>query len=580
MARIQTSPVATGAPGITPRWTRSAKDAVCTAYSSSSRLWFTTSAGVLNEIYFPTIDQPQVRDLQFLISDGETFFHEERRDLQSTTEYIAAEGLGIKIVSHSPDGRYHLFKEVITDPHQPTLLINTRLEGDPELLKKLHLYVLLAPHLCVGGWGNSGYLSRIVGHDFLTANKNGVWLALGAMTPFLRTSCGYVGNTDGWQDLHSNFKMDYQFAAALDGNIALTAEIDLRKGYAFTLGVGFGRELNRAVTTLYQSLADPFPEHRARFLEQWERASRHFLPLEKFAGDEGMLYRRSRELLLAHEDKSYPGAIIASLSIPWGEARSDEDLGGYHLVWTRDMINSATGLMAAGDTVTPLRALIYLACTQRPDGGFPQNFWVDGSPYWSGIQLDEVAFPIILAYRLAQSGVTMGAFDPYPMVLAAARYLIDKGPVTPQERWEENSGYSPSTLASNIAALVCAAHLAAERGDAATAGFLLDYADFLESHIERWTVTKQGFLVPGIKRHYIRINPADPGASAPNEDPDHAMVTVRNRPPGERCEFPAAEIVDAGFLELVRYGIRRPGDPLIEDSLRVADAVLKTSFPA
>ena len=126
---------------------------------------------MLNEIYFPTIDTPQVRDLQFLITDGETFFHEERRDLPSTTEYLANVGLGVKIVSHSPDGRYHIFKEIITDPHQPTLLVNTRLEGDEELLKKLHLYVLLAPHLCVGGWGNNGYLTHIVGHEFLTANQ-------------------------------------------------------------------------------------------------------------------------------------------------------------------------------------------------------------------------------------------------------------------------------------------------------------------------------------------------------------------------------------------------------------------------
>ena len=579
MARIITSPVATGAPGIPPRWTRSAKDAVCTAYSSASRLWFTTSAGVLDEIYFPTIDSPQVRDLQFLITDGETFFHEERRHLQSTTEYIAGEGLAVKIVNHSPDGRYNIFKEVITDPHQPTLLINTRLEGDPELLKKLHLYVLLAPHLGVGGWGNSGYLSRIVGHDFLTANKDGVWLALGAMRPFLRTSCGYVGNTDGWQDLHSNFKMDYQFAAALDGNIALTAEIDLSKGYAFTLGLGFGRELNRAVTTLYQSLAEPFAEHRARFLEQWERACRHSLPLGKFSGDGGALYHRGSELLLAHEDKTYPGALIASLSIPWGEAKSDDDLGGYHLVWTRDMVNSVTGLAATGEVSTALRALIYLACAQRPDGGFPQNFWIDGKPYWNGVQLDEVSFPMTLAWRMHKAGA-LKDFDPYPMVLRAAHFLVDNGPPTPQERWEENAGYSPSTLASNIAGLVCAACFARDRGDLVTAQFLEEYADFLEANIETWTVTNDGFLVPGIKRHYVRINPIDISDPDAAESIGGKRVFIQNRPPGAQAEFPVAEIVDGGFLELVRYGIRKAGDSLMEDSLRVIDAVLKTDFPA
>ena len=579
MARIVTSPVATGAPGIEPRWTRSAKDAVCTAYSSVSRLWFTTSVGVLNEIYFPTIDQPQVRDLQFLITDGETFFHEERRHLDSVTDYLDPSGLAVRVVGHSPDGRYHLFKEVITDPHQPTLLINARLEGDAELLKKLHLYVLLAPHLCVGGWGNNGYLTRIVGHEFLTAHKNGVWLALGAMTPFLRTSCGYVGSTDGWQDLSADFKMNYQFPAALDGNIALTAEVDLRKGYAFTLGLGFGRELNRAVTTLYQSLAEPFQAHRTRFVEQWQRACRHFSPLDKFSGDDGALYRRGCELLLAHEDKTYPGALIASLSIPWGEAKSDDDLGGYHLVWTRDMVNSVTGLTAAGDLATALRALIYLACAQREDGGFPQNFWIDGLPYWNGIQLDEVAFPIALAWRMHQAGV-LKDFDPYPMVMRAAYFLIGHGSATPQERWEENAGYSPSTLAANIAGLICAACFARDRGDPVTAQFLEDYADSLEARIETWTVTSHGFLVPGIKRHYVRINPIDIGDPDADETLDGKLVPIRNRPPGAQSEFPIAEIVDGGFLELVRYGIRKAGDPLMEDSLRVIDAVLKTDFPA
>ena len=157
---------------------------------------------MINEIYFPTIDPPQVRDLQFLITDGETFFHEERRDLDSTTEYLADVGLGVNIVSHSPDGRYHIFKEIITDPHQPTLLINARLEGDAELLKKLHLYVLLAPHLGVGGWGNNGNVAQIVGHEFLTANKDGTsgW-RWARPCRFCGTSCGYVGKTDGWQDL-------------------------------------------------------------------------------------------------------------------------------------------------------------------------------------------------------------------------------------------------------------------------------------------------------------------------------------------------------------------------------------------
>ena len=579
MAFLEISPVAAGGPGTSPRWTHSAKDVIGTAYSTSSHVWFTISDGVISEVYYSTLDRPQIRDLQLLVTDGETFFHDTHRNLKTRIEYLGEHGLGVRMINADPDGRYQLVMEVITDPHQACLLVDTRVEGEPAWLRKLHVYALLAPHLEVGGWGNNGNIGRIAGREFLTAHKDGTWLAMAATVPFVRRSCGYVGTTDGWQDLASHFQLTNEFAAALDGNIALTGELDLTAGYEFTLALGFGHTLHRAVTTVFQSLGTPFPESRARFLEQWERVCTRLQPLEKFSGDKGQLYRRSRELILAHEDKNYAGAMIASLSIPWGEAHGDEDLGGYHLVWTRDLVNSATGLLAAGDEVTPLRALIYLACTQQKDGGFVQNFWVDGQPYWTGIQLDEVAFPIMLAWRLHKAGA-LAQFDPYAMVLAAAGYLVRHGCVTEQERWEENCGLSPSTLASNIAALVCAASFAAERGDEATARYLAEYADFIESHIEAWTVTEQGFLVPEIRRHYIRINPQDPNSHLPDEDPDHSQVPIRNRPPGGPFEFPAAEIVDAGFLELVRYGIRRPGDPLIEDSLAVVDAVLKHDFPA
>ena len=299
---------------------------------------------------------------------------------------------------------------------------------------------------------------------------------------------------------------------------------------------------------------------------------------EKETGDDGCLYQVSHSMILAHEDKTYDGALIASLSIPWGEAMSDDDVGGYHLVWTRDMCHGATGLLAAGNTEVPLRALIYLACTQKEDGGFYQNFWIDGEPHWRGTQLDETAFPVMLAWRLHQAGALQD-FDPYPMALKAAGYLIHNGPVTPQERWEENSGYSPSTLAAHIAALICAAAFARERRQQATAEYLEQYADFLEAHLERWTVTTEGSLVPGIPRHFIRIHPAEPDDPQPDEDASHGVLRLCNQPPGAPTTFLAKDIVDAGFLELVRYGIRKPGDSLIEDSLRVVDTLLKVESP-
>src|SRR2546429_257471 len=310
MAVVRTARQALGHPGIAPRWTRSAKDAVGTAYAASSRVWFTMSRGVLNEVYYPTVDRPQIRDLQYLITDGRSFFHDERRHLKCTSEYIDERSLGVRVTSVDLEQRYRIEKEIITSPHQACVLIRTRVTALAGSLETLRLFALLAPHLDGGGWGNSGFVAVQNGREGLVAHKGTVWLALAPPIPFLPCACGYLGRAGG-------------------------------------------------------GLADG-----------------------------------SHSLLLAHEDKTYQGATIASLSIPWGEAKGDEDLGGYHLVWTRDMVHSALGLLASGNTDLPLRALIYLACAQRPDGGFYQNFWLDGEPYRQGIQLDEGPFPILLAWRL------------------------------------------------------------------------------------------------------------------------------------------------------------------------------------
>ena len=567
-----------GRPGMPPRWTSSSKEGVGTAYSTSSRVWFTISHGILNEIYFPTIDHPQIRDMQFLVTDGESFFHEERRDLDDVIESLEADALGYRVISSDRDQRYRLVKEIISDPHQPVVLINTRLEGAPEFLNKLRVYALIAPHLEVGGYGNSARRFKTAGQNVLVAWKAGKFLAMGANVGFTKTSCGYVGHSDGWQDLHQDFQLDWEFDKAEDGNVAMIGEVNLAAGREFTVGIAFGESLHGAVTALEQSLAIPFAEHREKFIDQWHRACSRMKKLDGVASDQGTLYRTSRNLLLAHEDKTFAGALIASASIPWGNAKGDEDVGGYHLVWTRDMVNSALALLACDDKATPLRALVYLACSQQSDGGFAQNFWIDGGPYWQGIQLDEVAFPILLAWHLWKQDA-LRDFDPYSMVRSAAAYLVRHGPATQQERWEENSGYSPSTLAVSVAALVCAAEFAKARGAQDDATFLLDYADFIESHIESWTVTNDGSLLPGIKRHYIRIHPAAVGDASPDEDPNHGILMIHNRPPGQPWQFPAKDIADGGFLELVRYGVRKPGDSLVEDSLRVVDAVLKVNTP-
>ena len=575
-----------GAPGVQPRWTSSVKDAVGTAYSASSRLWFTCSHGILNEIYHPSIDQPQVRDMEFLVSDGETFVHEEKRDLFSTFEYIHPEALGVRYVNSDPDGRYTLIKEIICDPHHSVLLTHVRVEAAAELLPKLKLYALLAPHLDGGGAGNSARAVDVAGYRILLAWKGPWSLAMGASCGFSKVSCGFVGASDGWRDLKDDFRMDWEFGSATNGNIAVMGELNLdcarnngagEAAREFTIAIGVGDTQHTSLQKTVSALAMPYQQHRARFIEQWHRAA---VPdwLAAKSCDGGKLMRASHNVLLTHEDKKYSGAFVASASIPWGQSKGDDDLGGYHLVWTRDMVQTASAMIACGRAETARRALVYLACTQEPDGGFAQNFWVDGRPYWSGVQLDEVAFPIILAWRLWKAN-GLGEMDIYPFVERAAGFLAAHAPITHQDRWEENAGYSPSTLAAVVTGFICAAEIIRERNADGLAAFYEEYADWIEGHLEDWTVTNDGVLHPEVKRHYMRVRPPESGEAYACESCGKEMIRLNNRPPGTRFEFEAREIIDGGFLELVRYGVRRADDSLIVDSLKVVDGVLKRELP-
>jgi glucoamylase len=568
--------VAFGAPGIEPRWTSSAKEGVGTAYHTSCRVWFTISHGILNEIYYPHVDQPNTRDFQFLISDGETFCHEEKRDLNHLIEYPERDCLFYRLTNSDPSGRYRLIKNVLTDPHGSVLLVHTKVEVlDESLRGKLRLYALLAPHIAGRGAGNSAWCSEIGGSKLIHAQRQNVHLVIACNTGFARRSVGYVGFSDGWQDLMRNLKMDWEFRTAEQGNIALTGEVVVPDSGEFTLAVSFGRSYQSAATKLFQSLAEPFESHRLGYVRQWQRVVVN--PKFDFSSDTsdaGGMYRLSRCVLLAHEDKIFQGALVASMSIPWGETKSDDDLGGYHLVWTRDLVHSATALLATGQTGTPLRALIWLAAVQRPDGSFPQNSWIDGTAYWSGLQLDQIAFPILLAWRLHRQDA-LGLFNPRVMIMRAAAHLILQGPVTAQDRWEENAGYSPSTLAVVIAALVCTADWAKEFGRTDVADFIFAYADWLAAHLEEWTVTTEGELVEGHRRHYIRINPTDPNTPHPHADPNTTMIQIAN---GGGLH-PARNVVGGDFLHLVRFGIRDVNDPIVRDSIEVIDRVLKHGLP-
>ena len=570
---------APGAPGLEPRWTSSAKDVVGTAYSTASKLWWTISHGVVNELYGPTIDIPQVRDLELLITDGETFVHEEKRDLEHTFQYISPHAPAIGIENRDREGRYTITKRIISDPHAPVLLMHVTFSGKPELLRKLKAYALLAPHLEVGGAHNSGRVVDVAGRRILMAWKGGSALAMAVDCGFIRASCGFVGTSDGYQDVTRHFGMDWAYGSALDGNIALTGEIDIAEHPEFVLAVGMGVGAHSALTRTVGSLNLPFDQQLQRYVEQWQRVK----PVTALAGaaqDGGRLLKSSFEVLLAHEDKTFAGAFIASASIPWGHSKGDSDLGGYHLVWTRDMVQTATALMACGRQTSARRALIYLACTQKTDGGFAQNFWVNGTAYWSGVQLDETAYPLVLAWRLWKEDALDG-FDVSAFVERAAGFLVRHAPITQQERWEESAGYSPSTLAIVIAALVCAAEMVRSGHQPEYADFLEAQADWLESHLEDWTATNQGVLLDGVTQYYMRIRPPEQEGVEPcvHQGAGTETFHIANRAPEQKAVFEAREVVDGGFLELVRHGVRRADDPMIEATVQVVDAVLRRELP-
>ncbi len=569
--------IAFGAPGIAPRWTSSAKEGLGTSYHTSCRVWFTLAYGIINEIYYPTVDQPNTRDCQFLISDGATFCHEEKRDLIHQVEYPERDCVFYRLINTEPNGRYRLIKDVLTDPHRSVVLMYTTLEVfDASLRGKLRLYALLAPHLERHGAGNSGWCSEVGGNDLLHAARRGTHLVMGCSQGFTRRSIGYVGASDGWQDLKKHLMMDWAFRAAPHGNIALTGEIVPQSDAPFTLAIAFGRSAQSTVAKLLQSLAEPFEMHREAYVRQWQgTVVNPRYDFSRYTSDGGHMYRLSRCILLAHEDKTFQGALVASMSIPWGETKGDDDLGGYHLVWTRDLVQSASALLATGQTGTPLRALIWLAAIQRADGRFPQNSWINGNAYWPSVQLDEIAAPILLAWRLHREGATLGLFDPRVMVFRATAYLIRHGPVTAQDRWEESAGYSPSTLATVIAGLVCAAEFAGRYADTPTATFILEYADWLAAHLEEWTVTTRGEAVEGVRRHYIRINPTDAGTPDPHADPDTTMLAI----PNGGGIHPARNVIGGDFLHLVRLGIRAADDPTVRDSVTVMDRLLQRDLP-
>ncbi len=571
---------APGWPGIPPRWTSSAKSGVGTSPSAASRVWFTLSHGILNEVYYPRLDQACTRDLGLMVTDGREFFSEEKRHATSTVTY-PCEGVPFyRLANLCSAGRYRIEKEIIADPHRDVVL--QRIVFTPLLgaLDDYHLYVLLAPHLANCGWGNTAWVGNYKGVPMLFAQRDDCALVLAASAPWLKRSAGFVGYSDGWQDLARNKTMTQEYVRAENGNVALIGEVDLKScAGSFVLALGFGQNPAEAGHRARSSLLDGFEASRAAYVDGWQAWQKSLLSLGDEPVDGCNLYRVSTAVLRVHESKQLRGALIASLAVPWGFSRSDEDLGGYHLAWPRDLVQAASALLAAGAHAEVHGVLRYLQATQEADGHWPQNMWMDGRPYWNGIQTDETAFPILLVDLARREGAA-GAEDLgtlWPMVRCAADFLVRNGPVTEQDRWEEDAGYSPFTLAVVIAAFLAAADLAEAMNEAGIAAYLRETADMYNASIERWTYVSGTPLARqvGVHGYYVRIAPAEEYAAA---SPTQGIVPIKNRPLGE-SEAPAAHVVSPDALALVRFGLRSPDDPRMRNTIKVIDALLKVETP-
>lgn len=552
-----------GAPGIDPTWTSSDKDMIGTSLGSS-RLWFTVGHGIVNEVYYPRVDIPQIRDLGFIVADGQGFWVEVKRDAAWTVSTPEAGVPAVQIVHRH--ARFELTLRIAPDPARDVLLLEVALAGDPGLQP----YALLAPHLGGSGRENRARVFEDRSRVVLAAEKAPFALALAAVDRAQKdawedASAGYVGASDGWQDFARNGRMTWSFREAGPGNVALLGKLP---AYS-VLALAFAPGMQAAATLAIGALAQRFESVWRAHAECWR--GWHFDKAHAHGIDAEFSHRMhlSAMVLKTHQDKGYPGAMVASLSVPWGN-RSD-DVGGYHLIWPRDLVQSAGALLATGAFDEARDTMRYLLATQLDDGRWAQNQWLGGTPRWIGVQLDEVAFPVLLAYELWRRDALNG-MEVADMVRRALGFIVRQGPASDQDRWEENAGVNAYTLAIAIAALVCGAELLApeERHD------LLLLADDWNAHVEPWCVASETPVSDryGVPSYYVR------GAAANvirSRDALLEIVSIRNRADG--LSMPAYEHVSTDFLQLVRFGLRRHDDPIVQGSIALVDRLLRRDTP-
>ncbi|HEY8723712.1 MAG TPA: glucodextranase DOMON-like domain-containing protein [Gaiellaceae bacterium] len=589
-----------GAPGALSHFDLARKDCFGTARNTASKVWYTVAGGVLSDVYYPTIDNTNVETLRYIVTDGSTFTDVQGRDTTYTVAALPGSGgMGCRVTTSAKSGKWQLVTDYITDPARNTLLMNVSFKTS--VPNGLRLYQRFDPTVNGnggGGSGNGGADSALTdtstGRPILVADDPStttnaanrdyaqpVYLALDA--PFTtELTNGFAGSaSDGLVELDGSHALTTSYAAANNGNVVQTARVaGSGKTIQFTAALGFGSTQAGAVGTAESSLQGGWPGALDAFKSGWQGYDAglnqpptvHALPgiaAPRVAQlrDE---YYVSANVLKAVEDKTFAGALVAAPASPWGQAISAGDpqntfFGSYREVFARDLYEIWTGLMADGDTATAKDATLFLFDRQqRPDGSMPRNSLVNGklAPDSFGTQLDETAYPLLMADELHLTD-----HDLYEQhIKPAANFVAAHGPSFGVERWEEQSGYSPSSIAAEIAGLIAAADLADANHDPVSAAIWRGTADDFQRSIKSWTVTTSGPFAP---RYFIRLSKTGDPNAAITYNLGNGGPTLDQR-----------EVIDQGFLELTRLGELRAADPDILASLPVVDAKIRSTTAA
>ncbi|HEY7122614.1 MAG TPA: glucodextranase DOMON-like domain-containing protein [Ktedonobacterales bacterium] len=589
---------ASDGPGALSHFDLARKDCLGTARNATSKVWFTIANGVLSDVYYPTIDNTNIETLQYVVTDGSTFTDLQTRDTTYTIQVLDANsrGLDCEVTTTAKSGKYRITTDYLTDSNENTLVMRLRFQALVGEQSSYRLYLRYDPSINGnGGGGNgngggdSGTIDTSTEHQVpvafdtkTTSNASNrtyavpVYSALDASKAFLQVSNGFVGQpSDGLVQLDSAHALTALSTDANNGNLVQTAQVDLAHGDNLILALGFGTSQAAAVHAARASLSTDFSQLQKRYESGWEVYDRGLIaPPPNQAGISNDQWHRlvneyylSANVVKASEDKTFPGAIVASLASPWGQAISAGDpnntfFGSYREVFARDVYEAWTGLLVDGDVSTAQEVVNFLFLQQQQaDGSMPRNSLLNGqlAPDSFGTQLDETSYPIIMAYELGMTDQNLYQQHIKP----AANFIIGHGPAFGVERWEEQTGYSPSTISAEIAGLVTAAAIASINGDTGSANVWLGVADDWQRSIEGWTVTTNGPLAS--HPYFIRLSKTGDPNAAINYNLGNGGPTLDQR-----------SVIDAGFLELVRLGLEPANDPAILESLPVVDATIET----